>query len=97
MLAHQDADRLVTDYLSGLGQYIMTWIEKTLGSNQIEIFTKRSAIQFVLTVPAGEYRTIPIPNLHTFNQPEEDLGFSLHPYIDLNTRYNICVSKLTFK
>ncbi|KAK8111609.1 Hsp70-like protein, partial [Apiospora kogelbergensis] len=52
MLAHQDADRLVTDYLSGLGQYIMTWIEKTLGSNQIEIFTKRSAIQFVLTVPA---------------------------------------------
>ncbi|KAK8855958.1 actin-like ATPase domain-containing protein [Apiospora arundinis] len=52
MLVRHDTDRLVTDYLSGLGQSFLDWARKRIGSVVVDDFVKRRAVQFVLTVPA---------------------------------------------
>ncbi|KAK8136730.1 hypothetical protein PG984_004670 [Apiospora sp. TS-2023a] len=52
MLAHHDTDRLVTDYLSGLGEHILYFLAHREGQDSLDAFRERSAIRFVLTVPA---------------------------------------------
>ncbi|KAK8066144.1 hypothetical protein PG997_012891 [Apiospora hydei] len=54
LLARHDSDRLVKDYLSGLGENILHFLRTSsrLGENDVEMFIRESAIQVVLTVPA---------------------------------------------
>ncbi|KAK8046368.1 hypothetical protein PG996_014432 [Apiospora saccharicola] len=52
ILAHHDTDRLVTDYLSGLGEHILYFLAHREGEDSLETYRERSAIRFVLTVPA---------------------------------------------
>ncbi|KAK7935344.1 hypothetical protein PG985_000839 [Apiospora marii] len=52
MLADHDTDRLVRDYLIGLGEHTMYFLGQTLGSAMVQRYVERSALHFVLTVPA---------------------------------------------
>ncbi|KAK8034829.1 hypothetical protein PG993_009824 [Apiospora rasikravindrae] len=52
MLAHQETDRLVKDFLTGFGEHVMYFLRERLGLATLDDFIKRSAIHTVLTVPA---------------------------------------------
>ncbi|KAK8003207.1 hypothetical protein PG989_002926 [Apiospora arundinis] len=52
MLADHDTDRLVRDYLIGFGEHVMYFLGQHLGEQVLQGYIERSAIQFVLTVPA---------------------------------------------
>ncbi|KAK8058896.1 hypothetical protein PG994_009344 [Apiospora phragmitis] len=52
MVTRPDSDSLVKDYLFGLGEHVLHFLRQRLGSDAMNGLIRRSAIQFVLTVPA---------------------------------------------
>ncbi|KAK7966926.1 uncharacterized protein PG986_001203 [Apiospora aurea] len=93
MLADHDTDRLVRDYLSGLGEHTMYFLSQTLGTAMVQRYVERSALRFVLTVPAvwselAKHKTLQafqkVPSLSGLggvtmvSEPEAAATFSLH-------------------
>ncbi|KAK6834215.1 hypothetical protein PG987_008909 [Apiospora arundinis] len=73
LLAEQNTDTLVRDYLSGIGEHIFYFLGQNLGPAVVERYIERSALQFVLTVPAGtvDLITYTVTNLHPLLQVRE--------------------------